>query len=292
MRKLKYSVLVILIFIISIVVLLVIKHEQDNSSYNTAIETTDNSDEILIYDDKDCFTDEFIEKEFGVKNLTADEKDLMMYYNNNIHEMLLKMLKPGSEWRCFPVSKSIKERYNEKEGILAEFGFDSVDYSDQTKEILNEYGSAGNISVIGTKNQKKKEIFMTISTNRGLESFEIVKTIDLTDENGNELDTRLRCTEENWESILNCLIDNDENRQSMVAVTKSFNSKYKSFTDAIIYKTHENGASYGYKSNDFKNKILKCYWYTKSGDKIVTVKLILDNNEFIDDIEIIDIEEL
>ena len=279
-----------LIIFISIVVLFIVKHNQVNSSYIT--DTIESSEEILIYDDDGYFTDEFIEMEFGVTNLTTDEKDLMMSYNNNINEMLLKMLKPGNDWRCYPVLKSIKNKYNEKKGILSDYNFDSVDYSDQTKEILNEYGSAGNVSVIGTKNQKKKEIFITISTNRGLESFEIVKAIDLTDDNGNELDTRLRCTEENWDTILNCLIDKDEYRQVRVAFTEKFLSNYINFEDAIIKKTIEKGACYGYKSNDFLNKIVECYWYTKTGDKIVKIKLLLDDINYIDDIEILNVEKI
>ena len=294
MKRLKYIVLGILILIISMFVFLVTKLEHDNSSH--MIDTTENNDEIQIYDDEGYFTDEFIEKEFGVEHLTQEEKDLMRYYNNNIHEMLLKMLKPGSEWRCFPVSKSIKDKYNEKEGILADYNFDSIEYSDKTKDLINEYGSPGNISVIGTKNQKKKEIFMTISTNIGLETFEIVKVVDLTDENGNELDTRLRCNEENWDRIIQNFVSQEEIEQDTIAFTNHFKKLYQNCQNVFLYKipTHKDYSSAVYsietqEQSNYKNltAIYRCVKLANTQEKrLYKVHFILDSNQYIDDVDI------
>lgn len=150
MRYMFYAVFVL--GIIAFVYIINLKKDR-----NTRNEITDSeTEEYINYGyEYGYYTPEYIEKKFGVKDLTNEEWEQMMYYDSHIYEMLLKMTEKGNSWRCFPILKSIKDRYNEKEGILEKYDFDSVEYSKDTLNDLEEYGSISPISFIITKGKKK-----------------------------------------------------------------------------------------------------------------------------------------
>lgn len=256
--------------------------------------STNETDEYINYGyEYGYYTPEYIEKKFGVKNLTNEEYELMLYYDKHIYEMLLKMTEKGNSWRCFPILKSIKDRYNEKEGILEKYEFDNVEYSQETLDLLAENGSTSPICFIITKGKKKTKIYFKILMDGGLDELEEEKVIDITDVNGNELDTRMVCNEKNWEEFIWLLFYLGKDYYKTIAVTKNFEDNYDSLETAISSKLsiHKSGYSIGINSNDFNKKIVNYYWKSNNIRYIVTTKIILDNNKYLDNIDIIDINK-
>ena len=207
--------------------------------------------------------------------------------------MLLKMTEKGNSWRCFPILKSIKDRYNEKEGILEKYEFDNVEYSQETLDLLAENGSTSPICFIITKGKKKTKIYFKILMDGGLDELEEEKVIDITDVNGNELDTRMVCNEKNWEEFIWLLFYLGKDYYKTIAVTKNFEDNYDSLETAISSKLsiHKSGYSIGINSNDFNKKIVNYYWKSNNIKYIVTTKIILDNNKYLDNIDVIDINK-
>lgn len=289
MRKIVY-VFIGFIAIITIAIA-VIFNINTNNDKNEIIEEPTNEGYESGY-----FSDRYIKDNFGVIDLTFDEKQQMIYYNSHKYEMLLKMMEKGSSWRCFPIQKSIKDKYSEKDGVLGEYNFDSVVYSDKTLNDLEEYGSVGQISVIGTKGKEKKQVYMSVSFYDGLETFIINKVIDITDKDGNNFDTRLICNKDNWIDIIHNFVDNDISIQSQIAVTDSFKSLYANFND-IFEKNindHQNYTTPIYsieseQQNDFDDLSVVYRCFEKNDSKIMRlykVKFILDANKYIDNIEV------
>lgn len=256
--------------------------------------STNETDEYINYGyEYGYYTPEYIEKKFGVKNLTNEEYELMLYYDKHIYEMLLKMTEKGNSWRCFPILKSIKDRYNEKEGILEKYEFDNVEYSQETLDLIAENGSTSPICFIVTKGKKKTKIYFKILMDGGLDELEEEKVIDITDVNGNELDTRMVCNEKNWEEFIWLLFYLGKDYYKTIAVTKNFEDNYDSLETAISSKLsiHKSGYSIGINSNDFNKKIVNYYWKSNNIKYIVTTKIILDNNKYLDNIDVIDINK-
>ena len=292
-RLLKYIYIVLIVSLVVTVAIIINKKSSNNTKNNEINEVDNNKPD---YDNYDYFSDEYIYYKFGAENLTNAEKEKMLYYNENINEMLLEMMKKDGNWRCFPVIKDIKEQYDEKKGLLAEFDFDSVEYSNETLDILKEYGSTGRVSVVGTKNKQKKKVYMSIATNGGLENFSIDRVVNLTDENGNELDTRLRCTEENWQTILSNFVSQEIETQHTIAVTDSFIELYPDFRDVFLKKvpSQKDFTSVIYsietqEKSDY-SKLTATYRCFEIKDtknmRLYKVHFILDDKQYIDDVEI------
>lgn len=287
------------IFIVTIVSLIVVFAIIINKSNKGDITDTkkDNIDNNKqLYKNSEPFSDEYIYYKFGVKDLTDEEKVQMLYYNEHINEMLLEMMKKDGNWRVFPVIKNIKEKYDEKRGLLAEFNFDYVEYTKETLDILKEYGSTGRVSIIGTKDKQKKQIYMSLATNGGLEDFSIDRVVNLTDEFGNELDTRFRCTKENWETILSNFVSQEIETQHMIAVTDSFNALYPDFRDIFLKKipSQKEYTSVIYsietqEKSDYNSltAIYRCFEIKNTKNmRLYKVHFILDDKQCIDDVEI------
>lgn len=242
------------------------------------------------------YTPEYIEKKFGVKNLTNEEYERMLYYDKHIYEMLLKMTEKGNDWRCFPILKSIKERYNEKEGILEKYNFDSVEYSQETLDLLAENGSTSPICFIITKGKKKTKIYFRILLDGGLDELEEERVVDITDEHGNELDTRLVCNEQNWLIILHNFVSKDVEEQLTIAITDKLRKKYLNFQDIFsdIIPTHKNYGKvlYSIETEEQSNyntltAIYRCFEIKNNKNmRLYKVHFILDDKQYIDDVEI------
>lgn len=294
-RRIKYLVLILIIVLVGVAFIL-----YNNYQRKLIVNNNENDNEIIpdriIYDGESFYSDKYIEEYFGVTGLTDEEKQLMIYYDNNHDEMLLKMAQKGNSWRCFPVEKSIKDRYDEKEGILSEYDFDSVEYSKETLNDLAEYGSVSPISFVGIKGNQKKKIYFYISSNYGLVRLDKDKVIDLTDENGNELDTRLKCNETNWIDVIHNFASQNIEEQDTMAFTNRFKQLYKDSQDAILKKipSHIEYSSIMYsieteEQSDYSTltAIYRCFKLTNTQEKrLYKVHFILDSNLYIDDIEV------
>lgn len=284
-RKIKY-ILLLLIILLAGIIALFLNNSKDNSLVNN--DDNDVVPDHIIYDGESFYSDKFIEEHFGVKDLTDEEKELMIYYEKNIYEVLLKMMVKGNSWRCFPVDKSIKDRYDENKGMFPEYDFDTVEYSQNTLDDFVEYGDIGNVSIIGTKGKKKKIIYIKFSTNDGIEYLEIEKVLDYTDENGNELDIRMKCNMDNFDDYVWTIYQSKDEMNDYISTSKRFANKYLNLEDIISKNLIglSDGYSVGYKSVDFDNKSAVYYWDSNKVRYLVNVKFIYDKNDSIDDVEV------
>ena len=234
------------------------------------------------------------------KEVIVDYEEMELrkkYYKGGegVLELLLPLAEKNGNWEHYPLTRHFKDKFNEKDGVLGKIEFDKVEFCPYKE---GEYPFSTYPHYVITKGKEKivYQLDWSIDNDefglRAIDDITLSEPIVFVDENGNELDTRLRCTEENWKEILMTLAHGNEEKYNSIAFTDKFNSQYNSLNDLISKKTNESGACYGYKSNDFKSKIAECYWYTKSGDKIVKIKFLLDDREYIDDIEVLSSELL
>ena len=228
---------------------------------------------LIIYFGKVFYKNNDIDRNNNVSLVEEELTDVQINKYKNFNDdfygkgAIVRLVEKNGNWDDIPLTKHFREKYNEKDGILGDIKFDKVEYFPYEEGTFPFTRTSYFVITQG----KKKTAYMYSEDTIKISNVVFYYFDDITlsdpivfiDEFGNEVDTRLRCNEGNWEPILMFLIDNDENRQKSVAVTESFISKYESFDNAIISQTNENGACYGYKSNDFKNKIVDCYWYTK-----------------------------
>ena len=286
----KVNRYILCVWVVLIILALVLFINSNKSQVNKEAESIiANTDEYINYGyEYGYYTPEYIEKKFGVSDLTNEEYEQMLYYDKHIYEMLLKMTEKGNSWKCFPVLKSIKDRYDEKEGILAEYDFDSVEYSQETLDLLAENGSTSPICFIITKGKKKTKIYFRILMDGGLDELEKERVVNLTDIDGNELDTRIICNESNFEEVVWQLLDLGNQAIKEIAVTKKFEEKYNNIEDAISKNltTHSSGYSIGYKSIDNNDKSAIYYWKSNGIRYLVNVKFIFDSNNYVDDVQV------
>lgn len=285
-RKIKYIVLILLLVVIGIIVALFLKDDKNNE-----LESINESDVIpdhIIYDGESFYSDSYIEEHFGVKDLTDEEKRLMIYYEKNIYDVLLKMMVKGNNWRCFPIEKSIKYRYDEKQGMFPEYDFDTVEYSQKTLDDFVEYGDVGNVSIIGTKGKKKKIIYLQFRTNDGIEYLEVERVLDYTDDDGNELDIRMKCDRDNFDDYIWTIYQSKDEMNDYISTSKRFANKYLNLADIISKNLIglSDGYSIGYKSADFDNKSAVYYWDSNDTRYLVNIKFNYDKNDSIDDVEV------
>ena len=286
-RRIKYLVLILIIVLVGVAFIL-----YNNYQKKLIVNNNENDNEIIpdriIYDGESFYSDKYIEEHFGVTGLTDEEKQLMIYYDNNHDEMLLKMAQKGNSWRCIKEKKSIKDRYDENKGMFPEYDFDTVEYSQNTLDDFVEYGDIGNVSIIGTKGKKKKIIYIKFSTNDGIEYLEIEKVLDYTDENGNELDIRMKCNMDNFDDYVWTIYQSKDEMNDYISTSKRFANKYLNLEDIISKNLIglRDGYSVGYKSADFDNKSAVYYWDSNNIRYLVNVKFIYDKNDSIDDVEV------
>lgn len=270
-RKIKYIVSIVLVLSIILIIVIIKKH---NTFKESSIELREET--IVDYEEMELR-----------KNYYKGEEGVM--------ELLLPLAEKNGNWEHYPLTKHFKEKFSEEDGVLGKVKFDKVEFCPYKE---GEYPFSTYPHYVITKGKEKIVYQMNWSIDkdeyglRAIDDITLSDPIVFIDENGHELDTRLRCTEENWKEILMTLAHGNEEKYNSIAFTDKFNSQYISLNDLISKKTNESGACYGYKSNDFKNKIAECYWYTKSGDKILKIKFLLDDREYIDDIEVLSSELL
>lgn len=298
MNKLRISKYIFIVIVLGLIVASVvvitknIKIEEIQESIETINETKE-EDYFHGYDisnDYEAFNDRFIENVYGLTSLSDEEKEQLKYYGNNEFEFILKMMQPNQNWNTFPISKEVREELNNEVKEVAKYNFDKVEYSDKTLSDLKEYGSVGQFQVIGTKDKTKIMFTFQISTNYfSIVEFSLLKEQIIQDEEGNAIDTRLICNQENFETIVVDFMDENINFNDVIATTEDFKSKYTTLLDAFVDKFDPKGRYSGINNNnsiDFDNLSADYYWKCNDEEKLYRVKFILDENSYIDDIEI------
>ena len=286
-RKIKYIILIIIVVLVGILILISRHFQQENIDI---INNNSNTDmDYYTYDGNGNFTDIYIERQFGEIGLTNEERNQMKYYDDHEYEMLLKMAQGGESWRCFPVLKTIKDSYDEEKGILSEYNFDNVEYSQETIDDLAEYGSVSPISFVGTRGKEKIKVYYYVGRDGGLVRLEKWKDEYLTDKEGNKLDNRMKCNKNNFEDIIITMMNTGYNLNSVAVTTESFKHKYEDLTD-IFYQTFKPIGRYHtvmyYTNINPDNLTVDFYWEVENIEKLYRAHFLTDDNECIYDVNI------
>lgn len=137
---------------------------------------------------EDSYKDELeldFESRFNLYNLTDEEKSKIVDWEvNGAHELIRLMCLKNGDWSKLPISKETREQFNEKDGILKGYDFESaeVDYEGV------EYYDASPAKIIITNGKEKKRVYVDYRfTDEGINYINIEDIITIVDDNGNKL---------------------------------------------------------------------------------------------------------
>lgn len=273
-RKIKNITLIVLIIMVVSLIIFFRKVLLKNNDVNK------NANKISKIEEK--LTDEQIEK----YNSFNDK-----FYGEGA---IIRLVEKNGDWSDIPLTKHFREKYNEKDGILGNIQFDNVEYCPYEE---GTYPFTRTSYFVITQGKKKTAyIYSEDTIHIDDEAFYYFDDITLSepivfvDENGNELDTRLRCTEENFKDIILTMMDNNKDLNSLVATTDSFKLKYNTLIDIFVNNFKPKGiyetSIYDNQKIDFENFSADFYWTSDDNRKKYRIHFILDNKQYIDDVEI------
>ena len=174
-KYIKYVLFVILLIMFGLVVLFF----NNNNRINNETE-----------EDVEEYSFEYYKKFYGLVDLTEEDRlNLQRWENGYTHELITILCQKNGNWSKLPITKEVREQYNEKDGILGKVDFDKVEYIPN-----KEFQHSGNVEIITTKGLEKIKYYITFSyafdlydQNSGIDGIEINDVVKLTDKNGNEL---------------------------------------------------------------------------------------------------------
>lgn len=272
-RCIKYVLIVVFIVLATLTTIIVLnKWKSANIKKNNSIE-----DKIVPISEEELeIRKSFYKEDSGLRNL------------------LLPLAGKNGNWQHYPLTRHFKEKFNEKDGVLGNIEFDKVEFCPYKE---GEYPFSTYPHYVITKGNEKIVYQFNWKTDEdeyGVEAIDDIiflsSPIKFTDSNGHELDTRLRCTEENFKDIVLIMMDNNKDLNSLVATTDSFKLKYNTLIDIFVNNFKPKGiyetSIYDNQKIDFENLSADFYWTSDDNRKKYRIHFILDNKQYIDDVEI------
>ena len=271
-RRIKYILVIVFIVLVTLTTIIVLNEWKSvNIKNNNSIE-----DKIVPISEEELrIRKSFYKEDRGLRNL------------------LLPLAGKNGNWQHYPLTRHFKEKFNEKDGVLGNIEFDKVEFCPYKE---GEYPFSIYPHYVITKGNEKIVYQFNWKTDEdeyGVEAIDDIiflsSPIKFTDSNGHELDTRLRCTEENFDKIINVMLDWNTDLSSQVAVTDNFKSNYTDLTNIFYQKFQPKGKYHTvYKGKGYNSKDLTAdfYWKADEIEKLYRVHFILDDKQYIDDVEI------
>ena len=274
-RRIKYILLFFILLLLIILGILMLK--QKNKSNND------------------------IDNELKKESYRFTEDEINKYndfFDKGIWQQIILFVEKNGNWDDIPLTKHFREKYNEKDGILGNIQFDKVEYCPYEE---GTYPFTRTSYFVITQGKKKVAYNYSIKYIRGekLNGGSLIGLIDditlsdpivFIDENGHELDTRLRCTEENFKDIVLIMMDNNKDLNSIVATTDAFKSKYNSLVDVFVKNIKPKGvyetSIYNNQKIDYDSLTADFYWKADEIEKLYRIHFILDDKQYIDDVDI------
>ena len=204
-------------------------------------------------------------------------------YDTHAYDALgLKLAQKNNDWSKYYLSKSFKEKYNEKDGIFGDMQFDKVEYRPYN---TGKYPFEECSYLVVTQGLKKTVyIFSIINVINGLDIY-WGDIIYLTDENGNELDARVTFNQNNYGNCFTKLVDRDED---MIAVSDNFYKKYLCFNNIFIHYSHQTEAYFipEKSSWDKKEAYFKVLSEYECLERHYVVNFTIDEKGYLDDVKV------
>ena len=198
MKKIIRICIIIMLIICATVLIIV------HNKYNNMKKEMDNS--IIIIDDE--YSDEYFLNEYGLTGLNLEEKKRIIKWEiHGAYELVLLMCQKNGDWSKLPISKETRERFNEKDGLLKDYEFDTIEI-DPTTIGKYEYDSPP-AQIILTKGNEKTKVYIDYRYySDGLSQVEIKDVIKIIDANGHRLNEGFLFDEkhilmnfETWENV-------------------------------------------------------------------------------------------
>lgn len=209
----------------------------------------------------------------------------------DFNELGLKVAEKNGNWSKYNLSKNFLNKYNEKDGIFGNVQFDKVEY----KPYNNGKYSFEDYSYLVLTQGLKKTAYIFSMVN-GSDGYDIIfgDTIEITDENGQELDAKVTINNDNFTRIFHMLSHGGDDEKS-VAVTDYFHKKYPYFLDLFIHYSPLtfNHIEFVPERSSWEHK--EAYFIVNSQleckKRYYKVKFTLDNRGYLDDVKVNKVNE-
>ena len=230
MRNKIYSVFII-VFVAIISLIIVVKLKIDNKKFVV------NSYEESNYDDDkvENYYNEIVKLSDRIKkNATREEKEIIYSFYSYPRKAITELCKKNGNWELLPIDDELYEMYNEKDGILGNINFDSI-------EGIDEENDVGKGMVVVTNGKQKVRYLIGFSYGNLIHSVEISERVELTDLEGKELDTRYKFIDNRIAYNFNNLCDDGAEWEdgtiigSDIAITDNFRKKHPIFLDLFTH---------------------------------------------------------
>ena len=239
----------------------------------------------------------FDKVEYKNTNISLSQSRIEYFTGKGWVDIVLEVAKKNGNWKDLPLSDNFRKKYNEKDGILGKIEFDTIELNPFNNKD-NFIGTMGHLIV--TKGKRRTAYIFDIIHEKDkvnwVDDIKIIDVISMTDESGKEVDYRKRFNEIWKEHNIHDLIRGGV-EESGVAVTEHFKEKYPYFLDIFIHYSplSYNRISYIDSESDLKNNIaiFRVNSILECKRRKYRVKLILDKNLYLDDVEVelLDTEE-
>jgi hypothetical protein len=189
------------------------------------------------------------------------------------------------------LSKNFLNKYNEKDGIFGNVQFDKVEY----KPYNNGKYSFEDYSYLVLTQGLKKTAYIFSMVN-GSDGYDIIfgDTIEITDENGQELDAKVTINKDNFTRIFHMLSRGGDDEKSVV-VTDAFHRRYPYFLDIFEHYSPLtfNNIEFAPERSSWERK--EAYFIVNSQleckKRYYKVKFTLDNRGYLDDVKVNKVNE-
>ena len=209
----------------------------------------------------------------------------------DFNELGLKVAEKNGNWSKYNLSKNFLNKYNEKDGIFGNVQFDKVEY----KPYNNGKYSFEDYSYLVLTQGLKKTAYIFSMVN-GSDGYDIIfgDTIEITDENGQELDAKVTINNDNFTRIFHMLSRGGDDERS-VAVTPNFHKKYPFFLDIFEHYSplRFNHIEFVPERSSWDRK--EAYFIVDSKleckKRYYKVKFTLDDKGYLDDVKVNKVNE-
>ena len=213
-------------------------------------------------------------------------------------KMVFELCKKDCDFDKYMVTENFKSKYNEKDGILGDVEYDSIEYSKEYKDGGAYDLEYTNITI--TKSKLKKEFkidYIPVDDfSKALNDINIFSKRELTNENGESV--KLKMDEDNWLNCIERLAFSDDEE---VGKSEKFIEEHPNFTGIFpnvisILPATKNAYNIEFVKNecDFENNMIVCNFRFDSMyvTKKIKIKYLLDDNRYLDNYKLEEISKV
>lgn len=179
--------------------------------------------------------------EKGVRYIEKFGQDAYEKYLYDPKPVIYEMCKKNVDWSIYPISDDVYEKYNEKDGLIGDVEFDSIELVNwrPIEEYPNSYYTEKALEpaeVIITQGKKKTKYYISFNSMQLISIIKVYTYYDsfITDENGKELEVGGPVTDL---EVLKLLVDKYDTK---VGLSQKFKAEHPNFNGLVDIKKESN----------------------------------------------------